>query len=673
MNPDDLLSPGRVLVIDDEEAVVEAISRMLETEGYIVDGATNGAQGIESFRKHRHNVILTDLRLGDMLGTDVLREVKAIQQMCAVILLTGYATTESAVEAIKLGASDYLTKPIRMSELLMAVRNQMAAVQMNSRISELNRAVEEERDKLRRSVAELGLLKRLASRMMSALSYIEGWELILDFLVGEVKADVAAIFDVERGTVKLGNNSFPGEREREQIRDQIAKATNREDLGDSFNFDSLQGEDKEKSEGNQGELKSFIIVPLNQDGRLIALIVAASRTDEEFAERWGEFANQVAQEASEFLTRVKRSVEAQQHWTSAIVEHTLDGLVVADISKLQFLLNPVARSLLEIPLGLETSRKMIESRLGIDVDEVLNELRGLEDQEQSRKTLVKHTDLAWRGHNVFLRLNISFLPGSRGGNGQELLIVMHDVTQEKSVEEMKAKLMSNISHELRTPTAVLKEFISLILDGVAGDLSSNQRQYIQIMQSNVERLSRLIENLLTLARSDTGGFTIVLRSMSIAPVIETVVLSLTPKLARKGMSLSVELPEDLPLVYADKDGVTQILTNLIENSRKYSPDNTDVTISAVIKGARVEIAVTDEGYGIPSGEHEAIFKRFTRLVDKDDPKFQEGVGLGLPLVKDLVTRHGGDIWLKSEVGKGSTFYFSLQLGDEGEEDSFMPA
>ncbi len=673
MNPEELLTPGRILVIDDEEPVVDTISRMLETEGYIVDSATSGEQGIELVRQIKHDVVLTDLRLGDMLGTDVLREVKAIHQRCAVILLTGYATTESAVEAIKLGAADYLTKPIRMSELLMAVRNQMAAVQLNGRIIELNRAVESERDKLRRSIAELELLKRLASRMMSALSYIEGWELILDFLVGEVKADVAVIFDVERGTVKLGSNSIPGAREREQICDLIVKATGREDLGECCRHDLLRDELTEITLDNQSELKSFILVPLNQEGRLIGLIVAASRTDENFAEQWEGFANKIAQEASDFLTRVKRSVEAQQHWTSAIVENTLDGLIVADISNSRFLLNPVARRLLEVPLGLEPTRKLIETRLSLLIDDLLTELRGVENQDSARKTLVKHSDLAWRGNNLFIRLNISFLPGSSLSQGDELLIVMHDVTQEKSVEEMKAKLMSNISHELRTPTAVLKEFISLILDGVAGDLSSSQRQYIQIMQSNVERLSRLIENLLTLARSDTGGFSVVLRSMSIVPVIENVVLSLTPKLARKGMEITVNLPPDIPMVYADKDAVTQIFTNIIENARKYSPENTDVTISAVIKGGRIEIAVKDEGYGIPASEHEAIFKRFHRLVDKDDPKFQEGVGLGLPLVKDLVTRHGGDIWLESEVGKGSTFFFSLQVAEESEEELFKPA
>jgi two-component system phosphate regulon sensor histidine kinase PhoR len=666
LEPDKKIA-GRVLAIDDEAPVVETIARMLAIEGYEVDTALSGKDGIDLFKQKPYDMVLTDLRLGDLSGTDVLREVKAIHPQTSVIILTGYATTESAVEAIKLGASDYLTKPVRMSELMMSVRNQMSAVQLNSQINVLNKAVEEERDKLGRSLAELTLIKRLASRMMSALSYFDGLELILNFLVEEVKADVAVIYDLERRIGRLGAGSSANKNETVQLCDLINSRCKELSATANCSAESFEGGDKSASGDGASALKSFLSVPIYQEGRLFGLLVAGSRSDEKFGEKWGTFANQISQEASEFLSRVKRSVEAQQHWTSAIVEHTLDGLVVADIDKGQVLVNPVARSFLEIPLGKEPTQEMIEFKLGFRLADAQKEVKELSSKDNPRSTLVKHSDLVWRGQQVFVRLNISLLPGTGKTERSGLLIVMHDVTQERVVEEMKAKLMSNISHELRTPTAVLKEFISLILDGVAGELTSSQRQYIQIMQSNVERLSRLIENLLTLARSDSGGFSVILQPVDVVPLVETVVQSLTPKLAKKGMEISFDLPKDLPKVYADRDAVTQILTNLVENARKYSPENTDVTISTKVKGSRIEVAVTDQGYGIPAGEHEAIFKRFHRLVDKDDPRFQEGVGLGLSLVKDLVTRHGGDIWLTSEVGKGSTFYFSLQIADEEDE------
>jgi len=662
------ITTGRILVIDDEQPIVEAIARMLETEGYQVDVATSGAEGVSRFREGLQDLVLTDLRLGDMTGTDVLREVKVLKPGTAVIILTGYATTESAVEAIKLGANDYLTKPVRMSELSMAVRNQMSSVKLSVKIAELNSEVAEERDKLRRSVAELSLLKRLASRMMSALSYFEGFELILAFLVEEVKADVALIYDIERNSARLSANSNPNKSELLQLCEVINSRVGEIVDGIVCTPDIFKAGDYTVSEDQQGSIASSLSVTLYQEGRPFAMLVAASRTDRDFHQKWQEFAQKIAEEASEFLSRVKRSVEHQQHWTSAIVEHTLDGLVVMHLTNGKFLVNPIARSFLEIPLGQNPTRQLIEDRLSIKLTEILEELNSTDESGSLKRTIVRHADIQWRGKPLYVRLNISKMPAGREATGDELLLVIQDVTQERAVEEMKAKLMSNISHELRTPTAVIKEFISLILDGVAGDLTSSQRQYIQIMQSNIERLSRLIENLLTLARSDSGGFSIVLRPLDLPSIIKMVAESLTPKMSHKGMKLIVNLPPSLPLVYADRDAVTQILTNLIENARKYSKENTTVQVSAVAKGSRVELAIADQGYGIPASEQEAIFKRFHRLVDKDDPRFQEGVGLGLPLVKDLVTRHGGDIWLTSEVGVGSTFFVSLQIASENEEE-----
>gem|GEM_PF-1088172 len=668
----DLIAPvvdvtPRILVIDDEEPVLYTMGRILQTEGYEVDMASSGREGLELFRESLHDLVLTDFRLGDITGTDVLREVKQIRSRTAVIILTGYATTESAVEAVRLGASDYLTKPVRMSELTMSVRNQIATVRLNERIEMLGKAVAEERDKLRRHVAELTLLRQLADRMMSALSYREGFELILDFITGQMQADVALIYDLRPGEARLSASSHPTYGELQQLVSIINRhGTTLPDWHGPVTIDLfhdlLPGDDGDAA----GNFESSLAVPFFSDGTAVGLIVAASRSDRDFHKRWTEFARQVAGGASEFLDRVKRSVERQQRMTSAIVEHTLDGLVVVDMGRRQTLLNPVARSLLEIPTGQEPSPEEVAERLHCNIQECWQELHAADESQSGRRTVIKHTDLMWRNHKVFLRLDVTLLPESSGDSGA-MLIAMHDVTRERAVDEMKNKLISNISHELRTPTAVVKEFISLIMDGVAGDLNANQKQLIEIMKANIERLARLIENLLTLARADTGGFSVVLRPEEIVPLIETVAASLRPKLAKKEMSLTVDLPSDLPLVYADRDAVTQIVTNLIENARKYSPDNTEVSITALAKGNRIEIAVADQGYGIPPGEQENIFKRFHRLVDQNDPRFQEGVGLGLPLVKDLVTRHGGDIWVVSEVGKGSTFYFSLQTAQEGED------
>ncbi len=664
---DTMQANSKILIIDDDPAMVHVLTVMLTDEGYNLESAQTGADGIKLFRKHHHDVVLTDLRIGDMTGLDILRKVKNINQQSAVIILTGHASTESAVEAVRHGANDYLTKPVKMLDLIKSVRTQIKSVHLARQVDELYKAVADERDKLRWSVAELTLLKRLAERMMSILSFVEGFEVILNLLVEEVETDIAVIYDLERGTARLSAQVPPSQTELEQLAD-IINSRGKKLLNTEINcrIEDFIGLNDSYVEGSDNELASTIVVPLRQEDRSFGLLIAASRQDREFEVKWSKFTAKLSRDASEFLTRIKRSVERQRHFTAAVVEHTLDGIAVIDPVTKEVLLNPVARSMLDLPTGPVLDPEYVGNCLDCKLDEIWQELRPREGSDEHPSTKVEEREIEIRGQKVFYRLNISMLPEEESEAGK-LMIVIHDVTKERSVEEIKNQLISNITHEVRTPTAVIKEFSALIMDGVAGELTDSQRQYVQIMQTNIERLARLIENLLTLARADTGGFTVVLQPTELGPIVETVVASMEVKLSRKNMKLSYDPPPDLPLIYADKDAATQILTNLVDNAFKYSPNDTEVNISVKVKGARIEIAVADQGYGIAPSDQEAIFSRFHRLVDSNDPRFQEGVGLGLSLVKDLVTRHGGDIWVESKVGKGSVFHVTLQIAKEDEE------
>lgn len=662
-----------ILVVDDDFPVLESVTRILQKQGYEVVGVQNGDEALQLFRQHNFDLVISDLRLEGTSGLEVLRQVKAIDPDIPVLIMTGFGTMESAIEAVRLGASDYLTKPVRASELAMGVRNQLEALQLRRRVKELNREVSVERDRLRDAVAELNLLKRLSERMMSALSYMEGYELLLNFILEEIGADLAVIYDREHHQLRMGGEIPLSEERKGQLYQLIRQWVSSQPTGDSFPhtaeefFTQVQGGEIFSGAvvSEEGGFASVISVPVEIEGRPFGLILAASLGDDGFEARWGKFLHQVARSASDFLTRVKRSVESQQYITSAIVEHISEGLIVISFTDRQVMLNPTATIMLKLPVGEKPTIEKLQSRLGIDLGRLWEELYSQGEDGARGRTIVRQVPIEDPDRTTILRMVVSFIPHTT--NHGSMLISLHDITQEREVEEMKTRLVSNISHELRTPTAVVKEFLALLKDGVAGPLTVEQQQLVDLIKVNVDRLGRLVENLLTLARADTGGFTVVLRPERLEPIIEQVVASLTPKLSQKNIQLSVRLPSEIPLVYADNDAVIQILTNLIENARKYSPENTTVTLSVNVKGDRVEVSVADQGYGIPPSQIENIFKRFHRLVDQNDPRFQEGVGLGLPVVRDLVTRHGGDIWVESEVGKGSTFFFTLQIA-RGEED-----
>lgn len=655
---------GRILIIDDEEAVASSMAKMLETVGHTVDTATCGKDGLDKFIDESHTLVITDLRLGDMTGTQVLTEVKAISPQTAVIIVTGYASTESAIEAMRRGANDYLTKPIRMSELLMAVRSQLSSVMLEEQIRSLNNEVELERDKLRRSVTELTMLQRLSERMMSALSYIEGFDLILNLLVNELSADLAAVYIIESSSGRLAASLPPNGVELDYMAEIINKR-GKELLDVDIKCERGQFEGVSVDESNtENDIQSLVVVPLRQGERPFGLLVVGSKMSDLFDEVWSDFITQISQEASEFLARVKRSVERQRNSTAAIVENTQDGIIIVHLTSGEVLMNPKARSMLDVASDTIPTPDYLDNELGCDLQAICADLQ--QNEEDGPKTSTLQSEIIRHGKQFYLRLNISLLH-SVDHDGDSLLLVIHDVTKVREMEDMKSRLISNISHELRTPTAVVKEFISLILDGVGGKVDDALREYMKIIQSNIERLSRLIENLLTVARSDAGGFTVTLEPTELKPIINTVAISMSVKLRKKQMTISEVVPDEIPLVYADQDAVTQIITNLVENAFKYSPEDTHITISVLVKGARVEISVSDEGYGIAPEDQDSVFKSFHRLVDQNDPKFQEGVGLGLSVVKNLVTRHGGDIWVESELGEGSKFTFTLQIYESEEE------
>jgi two-component system phosphate regulon sensor histidine kinase PhoR len=236
--------------------------------------------------------------------------------------------------------------------------------------------------------------------------------------------------------------------------------------------------------------------------------------------------------------------------------------------------------------------------------------------------------------------------------------IFNDITEIRSVDRMKTAFVSTVSHELRTPLTSIKGFISTLLADAEGYYDhATQLEFYQIIDTECDRLTRLISDLLNVSRIEAG------RALDLNP--KPVQLpALVEKIATAQKSytdrhnIKVDLDEDLPVIVADEDKVDQILTNLTNNAIKYSPKGGEVTISGRRDGDGVAISISDQGMGIPKDHLPRIFDRFHR-VDNRDTREVGGTGIGLYLVKHLVEAHGGKIWVESEIGKGSTFTFTL--------------
>ncbi len=254
----------------------------------------------------------------------------------------------------------------------------------------------------------------------------------------------------------------------------------------------------------------------------------------------------------------------------------------------------------------------------------------------------------------------SFLPGRvfevtaapMGTSGA--VAVLHDVTQLERIEKTRRDFIANVSHELRTPLTSVQGYAETLME--SGDLT-NAREFLGIILKNAVRMSRLTEDLLVLARVESGEQRFELRAVTPAELLNAALESCGEAARSSGVELAVESTETAP-VLADAEAIHQVFSNLIDNAVRYAAAGGRVALGAEIQGRDVEFYVRDFGPGIASEHLPRLFERFYR-VNKARSRESGGTGLGLAIVKHIVRAHGGEVRAESELGHGSTFYFTL--------------
>jgi len=244
---------------------------------------------------------------------------------------------------------------------------------------------------------------------------------------------------------------------------------------------------------------------------------------------------------------------------------------------------------------------------------------------------------------------------------QELIQKTREV---EKANRLKSEFLANMSHELRTPLNVINGFSELMLDGIPGEINEEQRQCLDDILSASKHLLSLINEVLDLSKIESGKVELKLKNIVLTEVIASVTRTMMPLLTPRKQSLDVEVEEGFPPVHADEAKLEQVLLNLVDNSSKFTPDGGKLKIEAVREGEWCRVSVIDNGIGIKKEELEQIFEPFRQL---DDPltKEKRGTGLGLTLVKQIIERYGGRIWVESEHGKGSRFIFTVPLATAG--------
>jgi PAS domain S-box-containing protein len=363
----------------------------------------------------------------------------------------------------------------------------------------------------------------------------------------------------------------------------------------------------------------------------------------EMAERLHESRMQIAQQMDDLNYEKKR--------LETILASMGEGVVVTDPDYNILLINSPAESLLSVS-RLEVTGKNADAILPVKKSEL----------EQIFEDVAGSTSVAPLVRKFQQKVLSILINPIRDETGELLgsVSLLRDITEQAAIEAMKTEFISIVSHELRTPLTPIKGYIDLIVEGDAGDITEEQANYLHIVQANTDALAALVNDLLDISKIEAGRIDLEIKPVQMEMVIQEAIAIHRQALESKGLKINISLPSDLPPVRADRGRIAQVLNNLINNAYKYSNPGGLVSVSAMAEGDFLEVAIADTGVGISKEDQKKLFTKFFRAKN---PATREagGTGLGLAISKSIVEKHKGEIWVESQLGKGSAFHFTIPL------------
>jgi two-component system phosphate regulon sensor histidine kinase PhoR len=346
----------------------------------------------------------------------------------------------------------------------------------------------------------------------------------------------------------------------------------------------------------------------------------------------------------------------------------VEGVMVVDEKHVVQLFNEELLNLFQLkqsPLGRTVLESLRESRVELIVANAITS--GTAHQQA---VMLETTALGQPSRHI----DISVVPirakkGEEGHSGA--VVVFHDITRTKQLEELRQQFVSNVSHELRTPLAIFRGYLETLQDNP--DLPRDELQrIIETLQRHSDRLNALVEDLLTLSRFEAGRIKTEFSTIRMDAFFKQIVRDWTNRKNAGEVELTLEIDATLPAVDADAIRLEQVVLNLLDNAMAYSNPPRKVTLFGGVREGMMEVRISDNGIGIPPADLPHIFERFYR-VDKARSRSSGGTGLGLSIVKQILQLHGGTVHAESEIGKGTTIILRLPLRQETHLDGQLPA
>lgn len=610
-----------VLQVDDDEIDVRlakrALSKSTRSAKFTFESAGTLAEAIEQLHSRTYDIILLDLGLPDSSGIETVQKVTQVNPNIPIVVLTGLEDEETGLKAIQNGAADYLVKGPAMENSL--VKTVIYAIERKKAAEKLHES------------------QQMLELVMKSIPQAVFWKDRNCVYLGcnLIFARHAGLSSPEE-VIGKSDYDFCWRNEEADHYKQVDIRVMETDTPEYHIIESqLQADDK------QAWLETNKVPLHNSAGEVVGIL----GTYEDITER----------------RKAERALQVAEERYRTIFENSAVAITMADEQERLISWN----SFTENMLGMTKKDLYLKPIKSFYPEGEWERIRTHDVRQKGMQHHLETRMLKKDGEVIDVDVSLSVLKDAESRVTGSIGVI-RDITERveadrkmKEAMDLKSQFISTVSHELRTPLTIIKEDIALIMDGAAGKVKKKQEQILEIAQRNIDRLARLINDVLDFQKLQSGRAKFNMQESYINNAIETVYNTMVKAIKKNGVDLRLALDNTLPKVTYDNDKIIQVLTNLISNAMKFT-EKGSITISTRRIENAIRVSVTDTGCGIKEEDLPKLFQQFQQLTSSGGRK-TGGTGLGLAISKDIVEKHGGRIWIESEFGKGTTFHFLLPV------------
>ncbi|MCI0710113.1 MAG: ATP-binding protein [Chloroflexi bacterium] len=690
-----------ILIVDDDEDARLVLKMMVQRDGYQVYEAADGLEGLQRFEEVHPDVVLMDAMMPRMDGFTAAQKIieDYEDREVPVVMVTALNDDGSIQRAFKIGASDYITKPVQVSV-------------MRHRIERLVRTKAAE-DGLHKIISDQRFLSRLDRDLGYTLNTQRVLTLTMDIVLRRSGGSSCTIGVINRASRRLERAAALGGPKwlEEPVPEQDL-------LNDNHPLSLAFSESSQIHEVPQSDDRVRLLVPLVVEGKPEGVVVVDNVMARFLDQTDRDFLQQVASRAAITLSKTRLYERSQLYNKKLDYLHQISTAISSSLNR-DDMLEMSTRGLAVLLDGSSAFFCDYDRRnkqLMVRANFVVEGMADTPPDVNKKIDVTKDGDAMKRLHEGVVQFQASRLSdddplnffvmrfGLTAGMAVprlqddvvESLIVVADSRFErhfsddevglarslgdhitvmlqqanlfaniKELEEVKSEMIRMASHDLKNPLLQVRGYLDLLLKTMGEALSEQQREFASRITSGTDKMNNLLEDILNLERIESHSTT-QLDTINLRFTLHQVVESLRPHAELKRQYLSANIGEEDAYIMGNELQLQQAFNNFINNAIKYTPEAGKVTVRGRVEDGEFHFEVEDNGYGIPKDRQDKLFERFYRARTPGTEDIP-GTGLGLSLVKSVVQRHGGDVWFKSEEGKGSTFGIWLPVKPEPAE------